>query len=389
MVESVLVPLTNVPRDYAWGSRSLLAALEGRETTEGPEAEVWFGDHPSDPSDVGDGSGRTLDVWLAEEGVRVSGSGRLPYLLKRLAAGSPLSIQVHPTREQARAGYARETALGGAGPRNYVDDNHKPEIIVALSERFEALSGLRELAASRRLLDAVGPAAAPLRERLTDADGLRSALGWLLGGEGAGTVRAIVEALEDARSTEFAAELANARRIAALHPGDAGVVVALLMNYVTLRRGEGIFLGAGKLHAYVEGLGVELMAASDNVLRGGLTPKHIDVEELLAVVDPTPGPVPVVLPVAVDHGSRGIEAFPVPVDDFRLLRSRVGEGDETVLRPTGPVIVVATAGTVTVSAGEDSIELTPGKGVFASPGTAELRFTGTGEVFAAEPGRAA
>ncbi|WOF24190.1 mannose-6-phosphate isomerase, class I [Microbacterium betulae] len=384
----MLVPLTNVPRDYAWGSRSLLAALEGRPTTEGPEAEVWFGDHPSDPSDVGDGSGRTLDAWLADEGVRVSESGRLPYLLKLLAAGSPLSIQVHPTRDQAREGHAREAALDGSGPRNYVDDNHKPEIVVALSESFEALSGLRELDATRRLLDAIGGAAAPLKERLTDAEGLRSALGWLLGGEGAETVRAIIGALGDARSTEFAAELANARRIAAIYPDDAGVVVALLMNYVSLQRGEGLFLGAGKLHAYVEGLGVELMAASDNVLRGGLTPKRIDVDELLAVVDPSPGPVPVVLPVAVDHGSSGVETFPVPVDDFRLLRVRVGEGGETVLRPTGAAIVVATAGAVTVGSGDDAVELRPGKGVFASPDTSELRFTGIGEVFAAEPGRA-
>ncbi|WP_324014275.1 mannose-6-phosphate isomerase, class I [Microbacterium sp. JZ37] len=385
----MLVPLTNVPRDYAWGSRSLLAALEGREPAEGPEAEVWFGDHPSDPADLADGSGRTLDAWIADNGVHVSPTGRLPYLLKLLAAGSPLSIQVHPTKAQAEEGFAREASLDADAPRNYVDDNHKPEIIVALSDRFEALCGLRDLDATRRLLDAIGPAAAPLRDRLVDAEGLRQALGWLLGGEAGETVSEIIGALDEAQSTEFAAELANARRVASIYPGDPGVVVALLMNYVLLRRGEGLFLGAGQLHAYVSGLGVELMAASDNVLRGGLTPKRIDVDELLAVVDPTPGEVPVVLPVAVDHGSRGVEAFPVPVADFRLLRVRAGEDEEASLRPAGPAIVLATAGAVTVSDGGDAVELVPGRALFATPDTAQLRFDGDGEVFVAEPGAAA
>jgi mannose-6-phosphate isomerase len=381
----VLVSLSNVPRDYAWGSRSLLASLEGRDRADGPEAEVWFGDHPSDPSDLADGAGGTLDAWLAE-----AGEGRLPYLLKLLAAGSPLSIQVHPTLAQAREGHEREGGAGAA--RNYVDDNHKPEIIVALSERFEALCGLRDLEATRRLLGVIGEAASPLAERLTDAEALRAAIGWLLSGdrESAGTVQAIVAALAEARSTEFAGELANARRIAAIYPGDPGVVVALLMNYVVLRRGEGLFLGAGRLHAYVAGLGVELMAASDNVLRGGLTSKRIDVPELLAVLDPTPGPVPVVLPVTANNGSRGMESFPVPVDDFRLLRARVREGAAASLRPSGQAIVLATSGTVSVDDGERTVELRPGQAVFSSGapegGAWTLRFSGDGEVFVAEPG---
>jgi mannose-6-phosphate isomerase len=384
----VLVPLANAPRDYAWGSRSLIAALEGRDPAAGPEAEVWFGDHPSDPADVEDGSGRTLDAWIADNGVRVSPSGRLPYLLKLLAAGAPLSIQVHPTKRQAEEGFARESSLDADAPRNYVDDNHKPEIIVALSDRFEALSGLRELEATHRLLGAIGAAAAPLRDRLGDPEGLRDALGWLLSGDADETVAAIIAALEEAQSTEFAAELANARYIASIHPQDPGVIVALLMNYVVLRRGEGLFLGAGMLHAYVAGLGVELMAASDNVLRGGLTPKRIDVGELLAIVDPEPGPVPVVLPVAGDRGSRAVESFAVPVSDFRLLRVAVAGEEPAVLRPTGAAIVLATAGEVTVSDGGDTVSLAPGRAVFATPDTAELRFAGDGEVFVAEPGAA-
>src|SRR5690606_6590343 len=141
----MLLTLTNEPRAYAWGSTTLLAELEGRTPTGRPEAEVWFGDHPAAPADgTGAGAaGTTLDG--------VTG-GSLPYLLKLLAAGAPLSIQVHPTLAQARAGWAREAGLGADDPsRNYRDDNHKPELIVALSERFEALSGLRPVARTLRI----------------------------------------------------------------------------------------------------------------------------------------------------------------------------------------------------------------------------------------------
>ncbi|MGO2521613.1 MAG: type I phosphomannose isomerase catalytic subunit, partial [Microbacterium sp.] len=159
----MLLSLSNVPRDYAWGSSSLLAELEGRVPTGVPEAEVWFGDHPGDPADVDGGS--TLDA--------VTG-GTLPYLLKLLAAADPLSIQVHPTIEQARDGWARESALAADDPtRNYRDDNHKPELIVALSDRFEALSGLRPVADTQRLLAVLGESTGvvELRERLSGAGG--------------------------------------------------------------------------------------------------------------------------------------------------------------------------------------------------------------------------
>ncbi|MER7796916.1 mannose-6-phosphate isomerase, class I [Microbacterium sp. NPDC096154] len=382
----MLVPLTNAPRGYAWGSRSLIAALEGRPPSAEPEAELWFGDHPSDPSEVGDGSGRTLDRWIAEEGAAHGVAGRLPYLLKLLAAASVLSIQVHPSKRQAEEGFAREASLPADAVRAYADDNHKPEMIVALSDRFEALCGLRDLDQSRRLLEALGQAADPLRERLADEAGLRAAIGWLLSGDARPVVDAIIAALADARSTEFAAELANARRIAVWYPHDPGVVVALLMNFVVLRRGESVFLRAGMLHAYVSGLGVELMAASDNVLRGGLTPKRIDVDELLAILDPTPGPVPVVLPVAADNGTRGVEAFPSDVPDFQLLRARVSAGSGAVIRPTGPLIVLATAGSVSVETESGTLAVTPGRAVFVTPDETEVRISGDGEAFVAQPG---
>ncbi len=184
----MLTPISNEPRDYSWGSTTLIAGLEGRPPTGAPEAEIWYGDHPGCPSRTPDG--RTLDVALAE-----AGRPPLPFLLKLLAAASSLSIQAHPTRDQAREGFAREEGAGvprDAAERLYRDDNHKPEIIVALSERFRALVGLRPLAETRRLLDALDApsasgAVAEIRERLGDADtgvdarsALRGTLAWAL-----------------------------------------------------------------------------------------------------------------------------------------------------------------------------------------------------------------
>jgi mannose-6-phosphate isomerase len=384
----VLLPLTNAPRDYAWGSRSLIAALEGRRPAEVPEAEVWFGDHPSDPADLDDGSGLTLDRWIADAGASHGVTQRLPYLLKLLAASSVLSIQVHPSKAQAEDAFAREAALPEDAPRNYADDNHKPEMIVALSDRFEALCGLRDLGATRRLLAAFGQPAEPLLRRLGDVEGLAAAIGWLLSGDAQQVVDDITAALTDVQSTEFSAELANARRIARWYPGDPGVVVALLMNYVVLHRGESVFLRAGMLHAYVSGLGVELMAASDNVLRGGLTPKRIDVDELLRILDPTPGPVPVILPVAAANGTRGVEAYRADVPDFALLRARVSAASDAVIRPVGPLIVLATAGRVVVEGAHASLVLAPGRAAFVTPDEAEVRISGDGEAFVAQPGSA-
>ena len=237
-----------------------------------------------------------------------------------------------------------------AADRNYRDDNHKPELLVALSETFEALCGLRPLDATRRLAaalgDGVGPAA--LRARLDrtedDADILREVIGWLLSGAADVEVASLIEAIGSAESIEFAAELSSARRIASVYPGDPGVIVALLMNHVVLHRGEGVFLRAGLLHAYLSGLGVEVMAASDNVLRGGLTPKHVDVDELLAVLDARPAVVPVVLPTSADGASRGVEAFATDAPDFELLRARVPSGAEATVALRGAAIALVTAG---------------------------------------------
>lgn len=382
----MLASLENDPRDYAWGSTTLIARLQGREPADRPEAEVWYGDHPGSPARLAGGA--ALDSWLDEH----AGGARLGYLLKLLAAASPLSIQVHPSKAQAEAGHAAEDAAGipiTAPTRNYRDDNHKPEVIVALSDRFEALAGLRELAATRRLLTDLGDSdgVTALRERLAgpDAASLRDALGWLLSGRAQAEVDDVIAALATARSHEFAAELEVARRIAAAYPGDPGVVVALLMNLVVLRRGEAVFAPAGSLHAYLDGLGVELMAASDNVLRGGLTPKHIDVPELLRVVDTTPAPPPRILPEAV---ADGVEAFRPGIPDFELWHVRAAEGAPRTIPLHGPAIVLAVGGALRVTGRSgDAVDLAPGTAAFATADEGELVLAGAGEAFVALPGR--
>ena len=394
----MLVTVTNHPRDYAWGSRTLIAQLQGRTPTGVPEAEVWFGDHPGCPARVGDG--RTLTQWLAEEGAATGAPAKLPYLVKLLAAGAPLSIQVHPSKYQAEAGFAREESAGtsrDASTRNYRDDNHKPELLVAISDTLTALAGLRELAATRRLLAVLGAAADPVLLRLqtdgagqadgaeavADAQVLRTTIAWLLSAEAKPVVAAIHAALPRARSDEFAAELEVACHLADQYPEDPGVAVALLMNLVQLRAGEGLYVAAGVLHAYVRGLGVEVMSASDNVLRGGLTEKHIDVPELVAVLDSRPGPAPVVQ--TVPEGA--LLRFDIPAEDFAL--ATVTATDTSVPIPvpiTAVAILVVTQGELLLTGARSELTLTAGTAALATPDEGEVHVTGSGQLYLVTPG---
>jgi len=384
----MLIPITNEPRDYSWGSHDLIAALTGRAPSAAPEAEIWYGDHPGSPSLVTGGSARTLDAAL-----RDAGEAPLPFLMKILAAGSSLSIQAHPTKAQAVAGFAREEQAEvprDAADRLYRDDNHKPEIIVALSEEFRALVGLRPLDATRRLLALLGdgPAVARLRGLLADEDeesALRTALDWALTHATAVDVAEVTAALESAADSaetdaEFAEEVAVLRAAASDFSGDPGLFVALLMNLVVLRRGEALFAPAGVLHAYQSGLGVELMAASDNVLRGGLTPKHVDVPELLRVLDATAEPAPLSPQRQV---ARGVVEYITPVADFALTRVEL-TGLAVSLPLRGPAIVLATVGEVTVTAAGDTVLLRPTEAAYVA--AADVTLTGTGEAFVAQPG---
>ena len=280
----MFVAITNTPRDYAWGSTTAIPSLLGMPVTGLPQAELWLGTHPGSPARTPTGS--LADI------------ARLPFLLKVLAAAAPLSLQAHPTIAQAVAGFARENAAGvplDAPNRNYRDELHKPEILFALSP-FRALCGFRPAAETRAALErllAEVPGDAVLiswLNRLGDDDDIRSTFEWLLS-RGSG-VSEMLTSLVAAAALVDGEHYALIAELAAAYPGDPGIAISLMLNLVTLSPGEVLYLPAGNIHTYIEGVGIELMAASDNVLRGGLTPKHVDVAELLSVLDFEPLPVP-------------------------------------------------------------------------------------------------
>lgn len=377
-------------RNYAWGSRSAIATLQGRPTpSPEPEAELWLGAHPGAPASVDRDGARVSLVellsaepghWLGQQVVDRFGV-RLPFLLKVLAADAPLSLQAHPDPEQARAGHAADAARE-AGQRNYVDPFHKPELLVALTP-MEALCGFRAPAESAGVLAAFGvpsldPVVAALR---TGAAGLADAVRLLLTfptDQRAGLVAAVASAALDTPDARLARSLADS------YPGDPGVLVALLLNWVRIAPGEAIWMPAGNLHAYLRGTGVEIMAASDNVLRGGLTPKRIDVDELLRVLrfEVLDDPVVRAVPVAP-----GVVCWPVPVDDFALHQVQVGSDRAEVTVPlVGPRVVLCGAGALIVDDGAGSVELGPGQAAVSPAAAGDLRIAGTGEAYVASSG---
>ena len=302
--------LRNAVRPYAWGSRTIIATMLGRAVpAPHPEAELWIGAHPGDSSVVA-GSGRPLVDVIAEDpagqlgsGVATRWDGRLPFLLKVLAAEEPLSLQAHPSPEQAAAGFAREEAAGiprDAPNRNYPDPTAKPELICALSE-FHALAGFGDPHRTVKLLRSVEtPGLAPYVDLLAgqpNSAGLRALFTtWITLPQPA--LDKLEAELLDACVThvrdhgEFELECRTILQLGEAYPGDAGVLVALLLNRVVLAPGEAIFLPAGNLHSYLQGACVEILANSDNILRGGFTPKHVDVPELLRILDFSCGDMP-------------------------------------------------------------------------------------------------
>jgi mannose-6-phosphate isomerase len=377
---------------YAWGSRTAIAELTGRSSpSSAPEAELWMGAHPMAPSRLERGGPeRALSDVIAENpahelGSAVSGAfgPRLPFLLKVLAAAQPLSLQAHPDEAQAKLGFAdedRRRIPRDAGNRSYKDDSHKPELLCALVP-VDALCGFRRASDTLRLFDELGvqalePVLAPLRAS-PGRDGLAVVFRSLMtmpAAEGSRLVRATVEACAaHATSEAFARELEWACRLDALYPGDVGVVSALLLNLVHLEPGEALYLGAGNLHAYLSGVGIEIMASSDNVLRGGLTKKHVDVPELMRVLDFADGPVAAVRPRAVDGHER---VWDTPAREFRLSAIDLESGGAGVVREVrGPEILLCTEGRVAVTPadGSPAVALDRGRAAFV-PGSTE-RYT--------------
>ncbi|MEM9521637.1 MAG: mannose-6-phosphate isomerase, class I [Actinomycetota bacterium] len=350
--------LEGVVQHYDWGSTSSLPGILGRPEDGRPWAELWLGAHPSAPARSGP-AGEALDEVIARDLVGALGVdaarrfGELPFLLKILAAGAPLSLQSHPSVAQAEAGFEREDAAGvpvDAPNRSFRDRNHKPELICALTP-FDALCGFRSPTEALEVLATIPTTALDgVRGRLADAagsgtDGLDGLLAFLLT-LGPADAAALVEPVVAACALPGPPEYADARAMAVAlgerYPGDAGVVTALLLNLVHLAPGEALFLGAGNLHAYLAGTGVEVMANSDNVLRGGLTSKHIDVSTLLDIVDAKPLEVVVQRPPVID----GVATYITPVPEFSLARFDLS-GRVSV---AGPAVLLCTDGTANAAA---------------------------------------
>ncbi|WP_424213485.1 mannose-6-phosphate isomerase, class I [Streptomyces sp. BI20] len=381
--------LTNTIRPYAWGSTTAIPELLGVEPTGEPQAEMWMGAHPGAPSRLDRGQGETtLAAVVDADPERELGAAavaafgpRLPFLLKLLAAGAPLSLQVHPDLDQAREGFADEERRGvpiDAGHRNYKDPNHKPEMICALTP-FDGLCGFRAPAEAADLLEGLGvdslkPYVDLLRARPEEA-ALREVLTAVLTADPEAMAETVTETA--AAAARLGGPYAPYADLVTDYPGDPGVIAAMLLNHVRLQPGEGMFLGAGVPHAYLSGLGVELLANSDNVLRAGLTPKHVDVPELLKVTHFEPTAPALIHPEA--DPVTGEEVYETPIDEFRLSRwVLTPEGAPRAL-PTGtPQILLATAGAP--RAGE--LTLAPGESVFVPAGES-VELSGSGTVFRA------
>ena len=380
----MLVKIANQPRNYAWGSRTLIADYFGPQipATNEPMAEIWFVTHPGSPSVLAENPEKTLASEL--------GGQQLNFLMKILAADQPLSIQAHPNSAQAKAGFERENSQGiavDANNRNYKDDQPKPEIIVALSE-FEALCGfkpideidamLEDMETHTGVSEGFRTMSANWRKLLHETDGLKKVFTDISHRKGnLDGFTAELTAMAD-----FEARFALAERLNLLYPGDPGVILALLMNHVFLEPGQALFLDAGNVHAYLSGLGVEVMAASDNVLRGGLTPKHIDVDELERVVDFRAGKI---APVTQREVVQGLIEYPCNTDAFLLYKAEPS-GDRVLadLSMPGESVILCTAGEISLSNSlEERVILRRGEAAYMSSEAKFFTISGSGTAFLA------
>jgi len=369
--------LMNTVRHYPWGSRTVIPELLGEQSpADRPYAELWMGAHPDAPSVLSDGTPLDKAIAQRSEGllgpeVRERFGDRLPFLMKVLAAEQPLSLQAHPTNEQAQAGFAAEEAAGvprDDSTRTFKDPFHKPELLLALTP-FEALCGFRPVEESLHCLAKLQvPELKPTIAALARG-GLRAAIPQLLAlppEHRAALVSAVAVAAARfvaAHDPEFINTYRWAASLAETYPGDPGVVISLMCNHLKLAPGEAVFLPAGNLHAYLSGAGVEVMASSDNVLRGGLTGKHVDLAALIEVLDFTDGRVPVIHPVLGPGGLR----YPVPVEDFHLTRIQL-DGQSGALTTRGPQVLLCTEGTAVLSSADGELTVAQGQSAFVPAG---------------------
>ena len=369
----MLARITGEVKNYPWGSKDLIQDHFGLGAANESVAEVWFGTHEGGQSKLLS-SGQNLSEAIGS---------RLSFLVKFLAADSPLSIQVHPNSLQAKAGFAKENAAGislTAPERTYKDDSHKPEILIALTD-FEALCGFRPRAQLLEIFLAFSESEPRFGElaalAATDAN-LEEIFSQLLEDNAlAERFSVAVEPLE----TNSLAEQARALVVGLLekYPGDTGALVALSLNHVRLTPGQAVYLPAGNMHAYLFGLGLEVMAASDNVIRGGLTSKHIDKAELRQVADFTELADPVVVSKKL---AEGLVEYPVAASEFRVYRAQItGANLLADLDLPAGAMIVCVSGEVAISTSLEEREvLKKGEVVFVSEAK-KISLSGSGDAF--------
>jgi mannose-6-phosphate isomerase len=370
-----------VLKHYDWGSQSAIPEILKFPATASPYAEYWLGTHPGGTALVGSDE-VALVVFLAATGAVSDGENAmygtgLPYLLKILAAARPLSLQAHPNVTQAVAGFAAENAAGvplDAAERNFRDPHHKPELIVALTE-FEALSGFREQRDTLRLFGALGvdeavlgPFLAPLRMREGESAAAEVFLDALSGSRAELLTEVVAAAVHHENDPDELGVFARlVLTLDEAYPGDQSLLAALMLNHVVLHPGEGLYIDAGVLHAYLRGTGIEIMAASDNVLRGGLTHKHIDHVVLADVMRFEPVPPALVTPVSE---AEGLYRYPVPASEFQLWRLQVAGASGLALPATDARrVLLLIEGTLCCdSANSTPVTLSGGQAVFVAAG---------------------
>ncbi|WP_313082111.1 mannose-6-phosphate isomerase [Atlantibacter sp.] len=381
--------LINSVQNYAWGSKTALTELYGIANPDNlPMAELWMGAHPKSSSKIEgqDGSLHALrDVIDADKSTLLGDAvaarfGELPFLFKVLCADQPLSIQVHPNKQASENGFAKENAAGiplDAAERNYKDPNHKPELVFALTP-FLAMNAFREFSDIIALLQPVAGAHTAIAHFLENPnqERLSQLFAGLLSMEGEKKSRALA-VLKAALNSQQGEPWQTIRTISEFYPDDSGLFSPLLLNVVKLNPGEAMFLFAETPHAYLKGVALEVMANSDNVLRAGLTPKYIDIPELVANVKFAPRAADTLLTAPTRHG-RTLD-FPIPVDDFAFSLHDL-TAEPATLSQQSAAILFCVEGEATIGKENQTLTLKPGESAFISADDSPVEINGTGRL---------
>ncbi|MCX8985901.1 mannose-6-phosphate isomerase [Citrobacter portucalensis] len=381
--------LINSVQNYAWGSKTALTELYGiANPTQQPMAELWMGAHPKSSSQVLGADGQTValrDVIEHDKSALLGEAvaqrfGELPFLFKVLCAAQPLSIQVHPNKHNSEIGFAKENAAGipmDAAERNYKDPNHKPELVFALTP-FLAMNAFREFSDIVSLLQPVSAAHPAIAHFLEEpsAERLSYLFASLLNMQDEEKSNALA-ILKSALNSQQGEPWQTIRLIADVYPNDSGLFSPLLLNVVKLNPGEAMFLFAETPHAYLQGVALEVMANSDNVLRAGLTPKYIDIPELVANVKFVAKPANQLLTTPVE--SDGELDFPIPVDDFAFSLHELTTSGADISQKSA-AILFCLEGEAVLSKGEQRLVLRPGESAFIGANESPVNISGAGRL---------